>query len=366
MYNWSRLDTIGYTLGHFMIDTSCLAITSEMLILISELDEFKGVWKSLGKLAPERLKALRRIATIESVGSSTRIEGVRLTDEEVEKLLSRLETTSFVSRDEEEVAGYAITMEIVFDSFASIPLTENYLKQLHGMLLQYASKDIRHRGQYKTVNNHVEAFDAEGKSLGVVFATASPFETPLKMQELISWWETEAVNRKLHPLLRIGIFTVVFLAIHPFQDGNGRLSRILTTLLLLKEGYAYVPYSSLENVVEQNKESYYLNLRRTQATLSSDNINWVPWLTFFLKCLQQQKQTLELKVTYDKQVMAGLSTLSATLMEMASKQDRFTMKDAIALTGANRSTLKKHLSDLVQDGLLARGGKGAGTWYTKG
>jgi Fic family protein len=360
------LDTIGHTFGHLMIDTNSLVITSEMLTVIGELDEFKGVWQSLGKLAPERLKALRRMATIESVGSSTRIEGVKLTDEEVEKLLSRLETTSFADRDEEEVAGYAVTMDIVFDSFTSIPLTENYIKQLHGILLQYASKDIRHRGQYKTVNNHVEAFDAEGKSLGVVFATASPFETPLKMQELISWWETEARNRTLHPLIRIGIFTVVFLAIHPFQDGNGRLSRILTTLLLLKEGYAYVPYSSLENVVEQNKENYYLNLRRTQATFDSDKIDWVPWLTFFLKCLQQQKQTLERKVTYDKQIMAGLSTLSATLMELASKQDRFTMKEAISFSGANRSTLKKHLSKLVKEGLLVRGGKGAGTWYTLG
>ncbi len=349
-----------------MIKTDSLQITPEMLSYISQLDEFKGTWQSLGKLAPQRLKALRRIATIESVGSSTRIEGVRLKDEEVEKLLSRLETTSFASRDEEEVAGYAVTMDIIFDNFAAIPLTENYIKQLHGMLLQYSSKDIRHRGAYKTVNNHVEAFDAAGKSLGVVFATASPFETPFQMEELVAWWEKEEKSKILHPLLRIGIFIVVFLAIHPFQDGNGRLSRILTTLLLLKAGYLYVPYSSLEHVVEHNKENYYLSLRRTQGTLPSDNPDWTPWLTFFLRCLKQQKEALAGKVSYDKQAKAGLSPLAASIMELAEKCDRFTLKDILLATGANRNTVKKHLSQLVQAGLLIRGGKSSGTWYTMG
>jgi Fic family protein len=250
--------------------------------------------------------------------------------------------------------------------FVSIPLTENYIKQLHGMLLQYASKDMRHRGLYKTLNNHVEAFEAEGNSLGVVFATASPFDTPFRMQELLRWWDEEEKSKTLHSLIRIGIFIVVFLAIHPFQDVNGQLSRILTTLLLLQQGYAYVPYSSLEHVVEQNKESYYLNLRRTQGTIPSDIPDWTPWLTFFLRALRGQKQVLERKVSDDKQVRAGLSSLSASLMELAGKRDRFTVKDALEATGANRSTIKKHLGSLVKAGLLVRGGKGAGTWYTMG
>src|SRR5690606_36903546 len=147
---------------------------------------------------------------------------------------------------------------------------ENFIKQLHSMLLQYSSKDQRHRGEYKSLSNNVEAFDPNGESLGIVFQTASPFDTPAKMTELVLWTRESLEDKSLHALLVIAIFTVIFLAIHPFQDGNGRLSRVLTTLLLLRAGYAYVPYSSLESIIEESKDSYYLALRRTQGTLDSD------------------------------------------------------------------------------------------------
>lgn len=220
-----------------------LQITPELLRLIAELDEFKGGWNSIHALTPERLSALRHVATIESIGSSTRIEGVTLTDKEVEALLGRLGTESFKSRDEQEVAGYAEVMEALFQNYELIPLTENYLMQLHSMLLRHSPKDERHRGQYKKLNNHVEAFDSTGKSLGVIFQTATPFETPRRMEALVRWTSSVLDDRSIHPLLAVGVFIVVFLAIHPFQDGNGRLSRILSTLLLLKAGYAYVPFA---------------------------------------------------------------------------------------------------------------------------
>jgi len=172
----------------------------------------------------------------------------------------------FGSRDEEEVVGYAEVINIVFESYKNIPVTENYIKQLHKILLKYSSKDTRHRGEYKKMPNHVEAFDAEGKSLGVIFETSSPFDTPKEMTALLKWLNREWKEKKLHSLLIIGIFIVDFLAIHPFQDGNGRLARIMTTLLLLKSGYLYVPFSSLESVIERNKDNYYLALRRTQST----------------------------------------------------------------------------------------------------
>ena len=233
-----------------------------MLSLVSEIDEFKGAWRALGTLAPERLSALRRVATIESVGSSTRIEGSRLSDREVERLMSNLDIRAFGSRDEQEVAGYADVMETLFASWPDIAMTENHIKQLHRDLLRYSSKDERHRGDYKTTSNSIAAFDADGNQVGVVFETASPFATPRLMGELVDWLD-EARQDELHPLIVIGIFIVVFLEIHPFQDGNGRLSRVLTTLLLLRAGYAYVPYSSLESVIEQSKEAYYLALRGT-------------------------------------------------------------------------------------------------------
>ena len=196
---------------------SSLNITPEILKVISELDEFKGAWRAIGRLAPERLSNLRHVATIESVGSSTRIEGVALTDRDVEALLSNLEIGEFKNRDEQEVAGYAHVMETIFNSWEAIDLTENHMKQLHRDLLQYTDKDQRHRGNYKTLDNHIEAFGPDGEGLGVVFETATPFETPAKMADLVAWTRQALEEQDYHPLLVISVFIVVFLSIHPFQ-----------------------------------------------------------------------------------------------------------------------------------------------------
>ena len=184
-----------------------------MLSAIAEIEEFRGAWRALGSLAPERLSALRRVATIESIGSSTRIEGSKLSDKDVERLLSDLDIRTFETRDQQEVAGYAEVMETVFGSWREISVTENHVKQLHRDLLRYSSKDERHRGAYKTLSNNVAAFDEEGRTLGVVFETASPFDTPGLVHELVTWFDATTGTGKLHPLLAIGIFTVVFLEI---------------------------------------------------------------------------------------------------------------------------------------------------------
>ena len=223
-----------------MLETASIQITPEILNLVASIDEFKGAWRALGTLAPDRLSALLRVATIESIGSSTRIEGSRLSDRDVERLLNKLQIQKFSTRDEQEAAGYAKVMALVSTSWQDIALTENHLKQLHRDLLVHSEKDARHCGNYKTSTNSVVAFDESGKQLGVVFETATPLETPQLMSELVAWFVAEREARHLHPLLLIGICVVVFVEIHPFQDGNGRLSRVLTTLLLLQSGYAYV------------------------------------------------------------------------------------------------------------------------------
>jgi Fic family protein len=317
-----------------------------MLVLVAEIDELKGAWRALGTLAPERLSALRRVATIESIGSSTRIEGSRLSDREVERLLYKLEIKSFGSRDEQEVAGYAEVMETVFASWPDIPPTENQIQQLHRDLLRYSDKDERHRGGYKTAANSVAAFDTDGTRVGIVFETASPFDAPARMTELGSWHEQAARLGALHPLLAIGLFAVVFLEIHPFQDGNGRLSRVLNTLLLLRAGYAYVPYSSLESAIEQSKEGYSLALRRTQATIRTPAPDWTPWLTFFLKPkpLQRQMRRLREKVERERLLLARLPDLSLRLLDHARDHGRISIGEAETLTGANRNTLKLHFN----------------------
>jgi len=339
-----------------------LKITPEMLRLVAEIDEFKGHWRAMTALTPERLATLKRVATIESIGSSTRIEGAKLTDREVEELLGRLGRQSFVSRDEEEVAGYAETMEAVFDSHGSIPITENHIKQFHGMLLRHSTKDDRHRGEYKKLPNHVEAFDPNGKSLGIVFETASPFDTPLRMQELVAWTREVMADRAWHPLIVIGLFVVLFLEVHPFQDGNGRLSRVLTTLLMLQAGYGHVPYSSLESIIEANKEAYYLALRRTQGTLKRDDPDVEPWLHFFLRSLKKQKDRLSEKITREPEA-EGLHPDAVRILEEAQRTGRITTGEAERLTGAPRPTVKTRLAELVRRGFLDRWGQGRGAWY---
>lgn len=367
-FNWvilrlSQWVQLGVSLG-VMIQATALQITPEILGLIAEIDEFKGSWRALGILAPERLSALRHVATIESVGSSTRIEGSKLTDREIERLLANLEVKAFATRDEQEVAGYAKTMELVFRSWQEIALTENHILQLHRDLLGTSEKDEHHRGKYKTQPNSIAAFDEQGEQVGIVFETATSFDTPRLMKEVVEWAGEALTTRNLHPLLVISIFIVVFLEIHPFQDGNGRLSRILTTLLLLRAGYAYVPYSSLESVIEQSKERYYLALRQTQGTIRTDAPNWQPWVLFFLRALQQQMKRLAMKLEREKIVLSALPELSLRIVDYAREHGRVTISDITRLTGTSRNTLKTHLRALVENRYLVLHGRGRGAWYT--
>jgi len=347
-----------------MINTTSITITQDLLVLIAEIDEFKGAWRALGTLAPERLSALRRVATIESIGSSTRIEGSRLSDREVESLLANLEIKAFTTRDEQEVAGYAAVMETIFAAWQDLAITENHVRQLHRDLLVYSEKDAWHRGSYKTTPNSVAAFDEAGKQIGIVFETASPFDTPRRMEELIAWLNEARKERVLHPLLIVAVFVVVFLEIHPFQDGNGRLSRALTTLLLLQAGYAYVPYSSLESIIEQSKEGYYLALRQTQGTIRTDQPDWQPWLQFFLRAMQQQMRRLASKVGREKLLLAAMPDLALRIVDQARDHGRVTISDAVTLTSASRNTLKEHLRMLVERRYLVQHGVGRGTWYS--
>ena len=345
-------------------DVSSLRVTREILGLIAEIDEFKGAWLAVGRLAPERLSRLRHVATVESIGSSTRIEGATLSDRGGGALLPAGEGGSFATRDEQEVAGCADTMNTVFTAWEVIDLTENHVRQLHRDLLKYSEKDERHRGGYKTLPNHVEAFGPGGTRLGVVFETAAPFDTPRLTAELLAWTRTGLTRpADLHPLLVIAVFVVAFLAIHPFQDGNGRLSRILTTLLLLRAGYAYVPYCSLESVIERSRDAYYLALRRTQTTLRTAEPDWDPWLNYFLTALQRQKRHLHEKIERERLTIGGLPELSSRILELAREQGRVTIRAAVAATGASRNTIKDHVRALTRNGHLTRHGSGRGTWY---
>ena len=340
-------------------------ITPEILRLIAELDEFKGQWRMIRSLSPEKLTWLRKVATIESVGSSTRIEGSKLTDRQVADLLGLLPITEFKTRDEQEVAGYADVLNQVYDAFEQIPVTEPMIGQLHQDLLRHSTKDERHRGHYKTLPNHVAAFDADGKEIGIVFQTTSPFDTPRQMEALVAWFTKADRENSLHPLLLIGSFVVVFLAILPFQDGNGRLSRLLTTLLLLKAGYSHVPYTSLESILEASLEGYYRALRRTQSTLASKKPDWEAWHIFFLRSLVKQKDALAKKIALEDTQATDLHPLAKKIVVLLRDHETLTLSQIVKLTQGKPSTVKLRLKELVEKGYLAAKGKGRGAHYVK-
>jgi Fic family protein len=232
--------------------------------------------------------------------------------------------------------------------------------------LKYSDRDSWHRGNYKTTSNSVAAFNEYGEQVGIVFETATPFDTPRLMDELLSWFHHSEAEEELHPLIRIALFIVIFLEIHPFQDGNGRLSRVITTLLLLQAGYAYVPYTSLESVIEQSKEGYYLALRQTQGTIRTDSPNWQPWLLFFVRVLEQQMYRLKAKVERENLLASRLPELSMQILEYAREHGRVRISDMVTVTQTSRNTLKEHFRALTKEGFLILHGSGRGAWYQLG
>lgn len=350
-----------------IIKQNSVLITMEIAMNLTAIEKYKELWKEKGKsLDQELLASMRNSGTFESIGSSNRIEGNTLSNEEVEKLLSGLKTKSFKSRDEEEVMGYADLLSAIYENYKGIPITESYIKQLHQMLLRYSSKDERHRGECKKLGNAVAAFDGEGKEIGIVFKTATPFDTPIQMRDLVSEINDILLNPAFSPIIAIGLFIVHFLAIHPFQDGNGRLSRLLTTLLLLRSEYSYVQYYSLEKIIEESKNLYYSALRKTQITFGSDHIDYTPWLQYFTSALKSQTIRLEEKI---KAYSESKETPSIKGSDMA------VLTVIKNLKGAGLSEIRKELPDMTDNevktalrhllalGVIEKQGKNKGTWY---
>ncbi len=340
-------------------------ITPEMLDMISEIERFSGAWNGGAyRLAPEELSGMKRIATIESVGSSNRIEGNKMSDAEVEVLFEQIDRKSFRSRDEEEVAGYRDLVQTIFENYEEIPLTENYIKQMHQILLRYSAKDERHRGEYKQYSNRVAAFDAEGREIGSIFETASPFDTPRLMRELLEWTNEVLRDGLLHPIITIGLFIVHFLAIHPFTDGNGRLSRALTLLLMLRCRYRYMPYSSMEAIIEASKDAYYRVLRGTQRTIGEGRVNYEPWLSFFITSLVKQKRSLEAKISDITQLRDdALSESARAVLNLFVHGVSLKMSDILHHFPQSHETTRKVVQSLVKKRFLRKYGTTRGATY---
>ena len=349
-------------LEHFQPDLN-RGQSAEVTRLVGTIDEFKGHWRKLQEIKAERLERLRQATLIESSGSSTRIEGSQLSDAEVAKVLQGINVDAFRERDQAEVRGYGELLQTIFDAWTDIPLTENHIKQLHGILLGHVEKDVRHRGDYKKFPNDVEATHPDGRK-ELVFRTATPFDTPQRMTALVAATTEALAEGKVAPLVIIARFVVEFLAIHPFQDGNGRLSRALTVLLLLRAGYAHVPYASLEHLVEENKARYYTALRNSQQAMEENPHAFGEWLLFFLQLIQAHTRALEAKLDVEQSIVK-LSGIQQQILEAIEQSDSMTTSTLITRVGKDRRTVQYHLDMLMRQGLIQAHGERKGRYYTK-
>jgi Fic family protein len=339
-------------------------IPSEVLSKIAKIDEIKGRWIGGLQINPQTLGRLKRSVLVTSTGASTRIEGVKLTDKEIEKLMQGVDTKKFNDRDSQEVQGYYELLHNIFDSWKSIKISESTVKHFHNQLLKYVSKDQRHRGNYKKTENTVEMFDENGKSIGIMFEPTKAYLTPKEMQELMDWTEKTLEEKKYHPLLIIGNFLVEFLKIHPFQDGNGRVSRILTNLLLLKAGYAYMPYISHEKAVEDNKNNYYLALIKSQKTFGKKTEDIFPWLNFFLDILLRQSE-MAIKLIESEDMEKLLSPKQLLIWNYLQKVPEATPLEIGRETKIGKPTVLQALNRLIKLRKVERIGMGSGTRYRK-
>ncbi len=343
-------------------------------LLLNQIDELKGQWTGGAQLNPQALGRLKHSVLITSTGASTRIEGSKLSDDEVEKLMRGLSLQKLVDRDKQEVQGYYELLDNVLTSWQSIPFSESTIKHFHKELLKYGTKDERHRGEYKKIENRVEMTDADGKVIEVLFDTTSAYLTPKKIEELITWTNETLALKEFHPLIIISNFIVEFLKIHPFQDGNGRLARILTNLLMLKQGYTYVPYVSHEKLIEDNKTDYYLALRQSQKTFLSsetsakegdtDKENISDWINFFLNTsLAQAKQALGLLSA--ENIDKLLSPKQLLVWHYLESMDEATPGEISKATKVARPTVSQALERLLKLNKVERLGQGRTTRYKK-
>jgi len=335
-----------------------------IVAILAEIDGIRGEFKSGLRMTPQAITNLRKSTLITSAGASTRIEGAKLTDEEVEKVMRGLAISKFADRDSQEVQGYLETLQNVFDSYQNLPLRESLITSLHNQLLKYSAKDDVHRGGYKKKENTVGVLGPDGNIAKIMFETTPAFLTGKEMQELVDWTNDAFEKNRFHNLLIIANFIVEFLKIHPFEDGNGRLSRVLTNLLLLRSDYQFVQCVSHEQLVEHRKDEYYIALRKSQETFKTDHDTILPWLNFFLSVIREQAKKA---LTYleEEKIEDMLSPKQYEVWKYISEANEAGPGEIVKATGIALGTVRQALNSLVDHGKIKRVGRGRATRYVK-
>ncbi len=339
------------------------ATTQKIIKKIGVIDAFKGQWLAIEKEENRYLRELRKIATIQSIGSSTRIEGATLTNKEVETLLANIKITKLETRDEQEVFGYYEVLEIILTNYDDIELTESNIFNLHNLLLKFSGKDQTHKGKYKQLSNKVVATYPGGEQR-IIFNTTEPYLVKKEMDDLLRWTNKNLQTDDIHPLINIGAFVYEFLSIHPFQDGNGRLSRLLTTLLLLQNDYPFIQYVSFENQIEKEKQRYYQVLMDAQQHRYSQDEVIDKWMIFFLESLEVLIKKLEEKYSRYKSKGPYLNERQRVIIDFVQKNEPVKTSDvAEFLQKESIHTIKKDMLYLHREGVIEKLGEGKGTIY---
>lgn len=332
--------------------------------MIAEIDAVKNTYTLTNRLLPQTIERLTQSVIVTSTGASNRIEGNRLTDEDVDALYRNMRIKSFKTRDEQEVAGYIEMLERVFESYQAIPITESHILQLHKDMLAYSDKDQGHKGRYKIGPNRVEAKDQEGKVVGVIFEPTPPHLTEKEMRDLIDWYQWAQTEKFKHPLILIANFAFEYLAIHPFQDGNGRTSRLLTNLMLLQTGYAFSTLVSHEKLIEETKAEYYLALNKTQRVWKTEDESVEPWLLYIFNIFLKQARAAQTILESDQfEYLLSEKQLAFWKWAQSLESKEFNRGDAIAALGFPPRTIEQIMKKFLDMNKLEQFGQGRATRY---
>ena len=335
-----------------------LNIDWKLINLISEIDRFDANWTAIERKEGQSLKELKSIATVRSVGASNRIEGNRMSDEEVDVLLQKIDIAKLTDRDSQEVVGYFEVLDLINESHQNISLSENHLKSLHNSLMKYSVKDLWHKGNYKQHSNAVEASFTDGTKQIIFQTTEAGFANENSTRALLDWYNAEM---EVHALIKIASFVYEFLSVHPFQDGNGRLSRLISTLLLLNKGYKWIQYVSFEHEIENRKNEYYQVLRSCQAERPNEDVT--VWIHFFLNCLSNI-QTQLLKKLQQSGMETNLSHKEKSIYTIIQNRPNIQSGEIAIKLGIPSPTVKRILSVLLNKGLIVKQGSGRNVSYS--
>ncbi|MCM1316090.1 MAG: Fic family protein [Clostridiales bacterium] len=331
---------------------------SEILGLVAQIHEFKGRQESYLKQKPVELNRLIEIAKIQSTEASNEIEGIRTTNTRLKQLI--VDKTTPRNRDEEEIMGYRDVLNAIHENFEYIPIRSNYILQLHRDLYQYSHKSIG--GTFKNNQNYISAVDVDGHEF-ILFTPLPPYETPPAIDAICESFNRIIDTQEIDALILIPIFIHDFLCIHPFNDGNGRMSRLLTTLLLYRSGYFIGRYISLENKIAKNKSLYYDVLESCQKGWYENEDDPTPFIKYLLKTILSAYRDFEERVDI---VSEKLPAIEMVRRAVYNKIGKFTKSEVMELCPTlSKASVENSIKQLVEGGLLVKHGSGRNTFYTR-